>query len=359
MSTTNQVKSNSRLMIVDDEETNIVLLKRLLEIEGYSHVEGYRNPQDALLSYVSHQPDLVILDLQMAEIDGFSFLEQTKQADPARMVPILVLTASTSRDIKIRTLKEGARDFLPKPFDPPEAMARIKNLLEIRFLNKDLQGKNEILEEKVKARTQDLHDSRLEIIQRLSRAAEYRDNETGRHIIRMSRFCEVLARAAGFSNTFCEEILAASPMHDIGKIGIPDSVLLKPGKLNEEEWAVMKTHTQIGADILAGNAFPLLTMGATIALTHHERWDGSGYPNGLKGESIPHEGRIASICDVFDALRSERPYKAAWPLDKALDEIRKQSGVQFDPDLVHYFFKVLPQIIEISERYSDSHTYGA
>jgi putative two-component system response regulator len=234
-----------------------------------------------------------------------------------------------------------------------ELLARVRNLLEVHRYQTHLRRQNVVLEEKVRERTRELHDTRLEIIHRLGRAAEYRDNETGLHIIRMSRYSQTLGRLAGLDDEEADLLLHASPMHDIGKIGIPDRILLKPGKLDPDEWTVMQTHARIGADLLDGHPAPLLRMARDIALTHHEKWDGSGYPDGRRGEEIPLVGRIVAVADVFDALTSARPYKPAWPLEKALDYIRAQRGRHFDPALAGLFLEHLPEFLVIRERYAE------
>jgi putative two-component system response regulator len=252
--------------------------------------------------------------------------------------------------VRIRALESGAKDYLTKPFDPLEVVTRIRNIVEVRLLNEDLRHQNAILEQKVRERTEELRQTRLEIIHRLSRAAEFHDAGTGVHIMRMSQYCALVARAAGLSETRAELVLSASPMHDVGKIGIPDSLLLKPGPLNAEERAAMERHTSIGAELLSGHESPLMRMAAQIALTHHERWDGQGYPQGLAGEDIPLVGRIVSVCDVFDALVSRRPYKPPWPWEQSVREVDDLSGSAFDPDVVHAFHVALPAIQEIMTR---------
>jgi len=289
----------------------------------------------------------------MPEMDGFEVMEQLSKLIDGDYLPVLVLTAQTDTETRLRALEIGAKDFLTKPFDKTEVLQRIYNMLEVRILYNQQRNQSEILEAKVRERTQELSDTRLEIIRRLGRAGEYRDNETGMHVIRMSKSCQRMALAAGLGEEVAEVILNASPMHDVGKIGIPDAILLKPGKLNSEEWEIMKTHSEIGADILSEHSSDMIKMAQHIALTHHEKWDGSGYPNCLKGEEIPIEGRIAAICDVFDALTSDRPYKEAWPVEKAVTFINENSGSHFDPNLVKLFNEILPEILNIRNQYAD------
>ncbi len=268
-------------------------------------------------------------------------------------LPILVLTAATDRGTRLRALELGAKDYLTKPFERLEVLHRIRNLLVVRTQVQERKRQSERLEEMVRERTRELEHTRLEIIHRLSRAGEYRDNETGMHVIRMSKGCQRLALAAGLGEDFSETILFASPMHDVGKIGIPDRVLLKEGPLDPAERDLMERHVEIGHSILGQHADGLLRMASNIVLSHHERWDGTGYPKGLKGEAIPIEGRIAAICDVFDALTSRRSYKAAWPVPDAVAYLRRNAGSHFDPNLVDQFIRILSEILAIRHEHSD------
>lgn len=353
MATEKDIKE-SRILILDDEQTNLTLIEKVLELDGYQNFISTSDSTKAIELYQKHRPHLILLDLNMPVFDGFDVMNQLAAIESEDSFPsILVLTAQIDRDTRIRALNGGAKDYVHKPFDRVELLSRIRNQLEVTLLYEMVQNQNNILEEKVAERTQELQETRLEVIHRLGLAAEYRDNETGLHIIRMSKVSAELARAVGLSNNQCELILNSSPMHDIGKLGIPDSVLLKPGKLDAEEWEIMKTHTKIGAEILSGGDTELLEQARIIALTHHEKWDGSGYPEGLKGEAIPLEGRIVALADVFDALTSERPYKKAWPVEKAVEYIKEMSGSQFDPNLVDIFITILPKVQEISDRYRE------
>ncbi|RJP18985.1 MAG: response regulator [Candidatus Omnitrophota bacterium] len=336
-----------KILIIDDQPQNILLLEKMLKAAQYASVNSTTDSRRAVDLYQEYKPDLVLLDLRMPHMDGFQVMEQLREIEGNSYLPILVLTAQSDRDTRLRALESGAKDFLDKPLDQAEVLARIHNILEIRLLYNELSNQNQILEEKVRIRTKELHDTRLEVIRRLGRAAEYRDDETGEHIIRISRYCAVLARAAGMSDQECDLILHASPMHDIGKIGIPDRIMLKPGKLTPEEWITMKSHTTIGAALLCDGNSELLKTSEEIALTHHEKWDGAGYPHGLKGEEIPLFGRICALADVFDALLSERPYKKSWPLEDAVEEIKCCRENHFDPRLVDIFFEILPMILEI------------
>jgi putative two-component system response regulator len=274
----------------------------------------------------------------MPYMNGFEVIERLQQLIPeGAYIPILVLTADITTEAKQKALSIGARDFITKPFDYVEVLLRIKNLLETRHLHLQIQNQNYELEAKVRKRTQELEASQMEMLDRLAHAAEYRDDDTGEHIKRVGRICNHIATALGLSEQTSELIRLAAPLHDVGKIAIPDSTLLKPARLTPEEFEVVKTHTLIGARMLGDGHSDLMKMAERIALTHHERWDGTGYPAGLAGEEIPIEGRITSVADVFDALTNERPYKAAWSREDALAEIRRQTGKQFDPAVVEVF----------------------
>jgi putative two-component system response regulator len=293
--------------------------------------------------FESFDPDLVCLDLHMSPLDGFGVLEQLASRIPeGSYLPILMLTGDSTDQAKRRALALGARDFLTKPFDTDEAMLRIHNLLLPRFMHLELARHNHRLEHEVAERTRDLEESRLDVLERLVRAAEFRDDATGQHAQRVGLVARRLAERAGLSQPEAELVFRAAPLHDIGKIGIPDSVLLKPGILSPEEFEIMKRHTLVGAEILSGGRTPLMRTAAEIALCHHERWDGGGYPGGLQGAAIPLSARLVALADVFDALTHERPYREAWPLDDVLREMRRQAGMHFDPLLLEHFLE-LPQ----------------
>ncbi len=342
----------AKILIVDDQPANVTLIEKMLDIDGYLNVISTTDPTQVESIYMEQNSDLVLLDLNMPVMDGYEVLSRIREVDPD-YPPIIVLTAQSDRESRIKALDLGARDFLAKPFDRVELMTRIRNMLEVRIMTKAMKNQNIILDGKVKERTQELNDTRLEVIRRLGRAAEYRDDMTGYHIIRMSRYSQQLALAAGMSEQDAETVLNASPMHDIGKIGIPDSVLMKPGKLDPDEWEIMKTHVDIGVEILSGSDFNLMNMAAEIAQSHHEKWDGTGYPGGLVGEDIPLTGRVVAIADVFDALTTERPYKKAWPVDETVAFLKEQSGKHFDPNLVELFLGILPEILQIREHYAE------
>jgi len=265
----------------------------------------------------------------------------------------VILTAQHGQDFLLRALNSGARDFITKPFYCNELLARVRNMLDAQLMHRMLYDQKAVLNEMVQTRTDELRRTRLQVVQQLGRAAEYRDNETGNHILRMSHISALLAKSIGWNEADCELMLHASPMHDIGKIGIPDHILLKPGKFEPEEWEIMKTHAVIGANILEGDDSELMKCAGEIALTHHEKWDGSGYPYGLSGEAIPLVGRIAALADVFDALTSVRPYKEAWTVEAAVDLIKENRGTHFDPDLVTVFLEQLPGILKIRDQFSE------
>ncbi len=342
------------ILIVDDQSTVIILLESMLKSAGYKNIHSTTKSSTVLDLYRNLRPDLMLLDIQMPDVDGFQVMGQLEVANRKNeYLPILVLSAEQDQETRHRALDSGAKDFLNKPFDRIEVLMRIRNILEASLLYKEIRHQNEDLEKRVQERTNELRETQREIVQRLGRAAEFRDTDTGAHISRMSRYSEKLGRAAGLGEEECELILLAMSMHDVGKIGIPDHILLKPGKLTADEWDVMRTHTILGAQLLSGSQSPLLQMGETVALTHHEKWNGTGYPHKLAGHDIPLPGRICAVCDVFDALTSARPYKDAWPIDKALEELRNLSGSHLDPYLVDLFYEILPAILKIQELYPE------
>ncbi len=344
---------SSKILIVDDQPSNVMLLEQILAQEGYTDILTTQRPKEVRKIYQEEKPDLVLLDLNMPELDGFGVMDQLREVETDSYIPVLVLTAVDHPSVRQRALTAGARDFLSKPFDVSEVICRIRNLLEVRILHNRHRNLNQILELQVQERTQELEDTRKEVIYRLGRAGEYRDNETGNHVIRMSQFSYLLAKKMGFEEKKCSLILDASPMHDIGKIGIPDKILLKPGKLDGEEWEIMKTHVIKGVEILSGNDSELIRTARNIAWHHHEKWDGSGYPKGLKGDAISLEGRVVAVADVFDALTSERPYKKAWEIDDALKFMQEQKGRHFQPELIDAFLEIIPDAIKVRDQFAD------
>jgi putative two-component system response regulator len=335
-----EIIQNSRILIIDDRPENVLLLERMLTEAGYRNIRGLTDSRQALVHFSDFSPDLVAIDLRMPHLDGFALLKQLRSRIPdGAFVPILVLTADNSRKSKQEALSLGAKDFITKPLDRDETLLRIYNLLETRWLHAELRAHNETLEERVRERTRQLEEAQLEILQRLALAAEYRDDCTGQHTHRVGDLAALLAEAIGLPPEEVVLIHKAAPFHDIGKIGIPDQILLKPGKLTEDEYKHIRTHTDIGRIILSGSKFPILRTAERIALYHHERWDGTGYYQ-LKGAAIPIEARIVSVVDVFDVITHSRPYKQAESADTALELIRQERERQFDPELVDAFFEL-------------------
>jgi len=344
----------ANILIVDDEPANVKLLQKILQRKGYQNVHCTTDSREVKALCQTINFDAYLLDIRMPHLDGYDVMDMLTKRFAGDYLPVLVLTAQTDRDTRLKALESGAKDFLTKPFDQLEALTRIYNLLEVRLMHNKIRNQNKSLEDTVRQRTAELYETRMEVINRLGLAAEYRDNETGNHIIRMSRYAQLLALAYGLPKDEADTILNAAPMHDIGKIGIPDKVLLKPGKLDKDEWEIMQNHVNIGAEILSGHESGLMETAKLIALHHHEKWDGSGYPAGLKGNEISIEGRICAIVDVFDALMSERPYKKAWPLEKALTLIDEEAGKHFDPNLAPLMRKIMPEVLEIMALFSDA-----
>jgi putative two-component system response regulator len=347
----------AKILVVDDQEVSIRLITEILSKAGYTNIITTTNPLEVKSLYLALNPDLLILDLYMPDLDGIQVMNQLRGLSDDSYLPIIVISTEENQEVRFLALQSGAKDFLQKPYDRVEALIRIRNLIEVRMLHNEVVNQNRLLEDKVLERTQELNDTQLDVIQRLARAVEYRDSETGMHIIRMSHYAACLASKIGLTMQECEMILKASPLHDIGKIAIPDSILRKKGFLTPEEWEIMKTHTLIGEKLLSGSASALLNLAKEIALTHHEKWDGTGYPHGLKGERIPLVGRICCISDVFDALTTERPYKQAWTFEKSMEEIEKRSGTHFDPFLIKCFKEISSQILHIKEKYGEDPTH--
>ena len=321
-----------RLLLVDDEPTNLQVLRHVLQADYrlLFATDGARALQVAR----EQLPQLILLDIMMPGMDGYAVCRALK-ADPATAgIPVIFITALNDSQDETAGFDVGAVDYLTKPVSPPVVRARVRTHLSL-------------------VRMDELRETRLQIVQRLGRAAEYKDNETGMHVIRMSHFSQQLALAAGCSPAWAEDLLNAAPMHDVGKIGIPDAVLRKPGPLDADEWATMRRHPEIGAEIIGEHPSGVLQLAREIALAHHEKWDGSGYPRGLAGEAIPLSARIVAIADVFDALTTRRPYKEPWPVQDALDHIAAQAGKHFDPALVALFAPLLPQLLEIRARWAE------
>ena len=321
-----------RLLLVDDEPTNLQVLRHVLQADYrlLFATDGERALQVAR----EQRPDLVLLDIMMPHMDGYAVCCALKADAATASIPVIFITALTDSQDETAGFDVGGVDYLTKPVSPPVVRARVRTHLSL-------------------VRMDELRETRLQIVQRLGRAAEYKDNETGLHVIRMSHFSQLLALAAGCSPAWAEDLLNAAPMHDVGKIGIPDAVLRKPGPLDADEWATMRRHPEIGAEIIGEYPSGVLQLAREIALAHHEKWDGSGYPRGLAGEAIPLSARIVAIADVFDALTTRRPYKEPWPVQDALDHIAAQAGKHFDPALVALFAPLLPQLLEIRARWAE------
>ncbi len=327
--------ASARILIVDDQSQNLTLLTRLLNSSGYSRVDTTVDPQEVMGRLRRSQPDLLILDLHMPGLDGFTLLDLMRDLlPPAGQLPVLVVTGDRDPAVKQRALELGARDFVAKPFNPVEVVLRIGNLLETRALHRQLLEQNRTLESIVRMRTLELEEARQEMLDRLARAAEYRDDDTGGHARRVGELAGRLARTMGLPPDEAELIYRSAPLHDVGKVGVPDAVLLKTGPLTESEFAVIKMHTVIGAEILSGSQEPLLRTAEQIARSHHERWDGRGYPSGLAGTDIPLAGRITAVADAFDVMTHDRRHVAALTEAAALNEVVSQRGRQFDPAVV-------------------------
>ncbi len=339
---TSRTFKNARILIVDDEPNNVDLLRRLLERAGFHRIESTNDSREAVDRYTSFRPDLILLDLHMPHRDGLQVMDDLNQVAEASYLPILMLTGDDTQEAKREALSRGAKDFLNKPFHSDEVLLRIGTLLETRFLYLQIQSQNQMLEAKVRDRTRELEAAQIEIIERLARAAEFRDDNTGQHTERVGQMAALLAKEIGLPETQVSLIRRAAPLHDVGKIGIPDSILLKLGKLTAEEFTLVKTHTTIGARILSGSRFTILRLAEEIASNHHERWDGEGYV-GIVGSAIPLAGRIVAVADVYDALTQKRPYKAAWSVGDAIAEIDRQRNLQFDPTLVDAFMRIIEQ----------------
>ena len=334
-----------KVLIVDDIKTNLDILISTL---GGEYKLGVATNGKMAIDYIkSNHPDLVLLDVMMPGLNGFEVCHKLKKDPITSDIPIIFITAVNAPADKAKGFELGAVDYITKPFDAIEVKARVETHLNLKLHQEALKNHNIILEEKVRERTKELVETKIEILERLCLAAEYRDNDTGKHIKRLRAYCRIMGEALGLEFAECNNISLASSMHDIGKIGIPDPILFKQGNLTKKEMSIMRTHTTIGARILSEGKSELLQIAETISLTHHEKWNGTGYPNGLKKEEIPLVGRIVGICDVFDALISERPYKKAWPVEKAFEEIQSKSGTHFDPKLVRLFVKSKEEFSEI------------
>jgi putative two-component system response regulator len=369
------VASQAKVMVVDDESTNVKIVRRLLELAGYTRFVTTTDSTTAVTLLRDERPDVVLLDLMMPQVSGLDILSEVRFDDELSFIPIVILTAAADRETKLRALELGATDFLGKPLDPSELVARVRNVLAVKAYQDRLQNYSKDLEAAVRQRTAELEASRQDVTHCLARAAEYRDDDTGYHIIRVGKYARLLGEALGMSEGDAEIFEQAAQLHDVGKIGIPDAVLLKPGKLTSEEFKIMKSHcqvgqhilnpvtsdeeqiirkhTEVGAKILEVGTSPVLEMAEKIALTHHEWWDGTGYPGRLAGDDIPLVGRLTAVADVFDALSSKRCYKDAFSIDKCFEIMRSERGTHFDPKVLDMFLTLRPQVEEIQRTYVD------
>ena len=349
-------EEKSTILIIDDDMRNTRLLEAQLKAEGYETQVAFSG-EEGLKLIASKLPDLILLDIMMPGMSGHDVAGKLKLDERTKAIPIIMVSALEDRDSRLRSLHMGAEEFLTKPVDRAELWVRVRNMLRLKEYQNFLAHHNRLLEEQVAERTKELSDAYRETIYLMTRAAEFKDEETGAHVQRISYYCLDIAEELGMDATFCDLIFHASPMHDIGKIAIPDAILLKPGGFMAEEWAVMKGHAAFGAKILEQGRSPYARMGAEIALAHHERWDGSGYPDGTRGEAIPFPARLMNIADQYDALRSRRPYKPPFPHERAHEIItqgdgRTQPG-HFDPQVLDAFVKCAERWRDIFDNMAD------
>jgi putative two-component system response regulator len=368
----NSAIKKAKIMIVDDEQLVIRVVRRFLASEGYTNFLTVTDSRQAFERIRKEKPDIVLLDIMMPHVSGIDLLQIRQQDTIVKHIPFIILSANSEKTIKREALKLGATDFLAKPVDAVDLVLRVQNSLIVKQHQDQLTHYAVELEKQVQQRTRQIDASREQIIHCLAKAAEFRDNETGAHVIRVGKYAAVIAKQLGFGPNYCRQIELAAQLHDVGKIGIPDSILLNPGKLTREEFDVMKEHCRLGCQIMEplaraelsdlkqnggkSNDTPMLALAANIARTHHEKWDGTGYPDGLKGEEIPIEGRITTVADVYDALCSERPYKPKFPREKCLEIMLSERGTRFDPQVLDVFFERLDIIDQIGNFHKDVHS---
>ncbi|WP_018605699.1 HD domain-containing phosphohydrolase [Uliginosibacterium gangwonense] len=341
------------IVIVEDTPVNLVLMQNLVKRLGDHDCKLFSEPELGLAWCMADAPDLIIVDYMMPRMDGLEFIRHCRASEQLGNLPILMVTAAADKEIRYAALEAGATDFLTKPIDKNEFNPRVRNMLALRESMIAETRRADLLAEEVRKATEEIHARERETVMRLAKAAEFRDPETGYHILRMASYSAAIARQIGLPPPMVEQLLQAAPMHDVGKLGTPDHILLKPGKLTPEEFEIMRQHTVIGYEILKNSTSPVLQLAAEIALTHHEKFDGSGYPHAQQGEAIPISGRIVAVADVFDALTSVRPYKQAWDLDVARNYVMEQTGSHFDPACTEAFDACWEEILEIHAKYRD------
>lgn len=342
------------IVIIDDTPFNITLMEGIITAIAQTKTISFTNPVVGLAWCLKHEPDLIVLDYAMPEMNGVEVIQKLRAEHHLMDTPILMVTASTERQIRYDALKQGANDFINKPIDRYEFEPRVRNMLALRQAHLATRDRASLLQQEVSKAVAGIYERERETVMRLARAAEFRDPETGSHIQRMAYYSDIIARELGLDSDWRHTLLFASPMHDVGKLGIPDRILFKPATLTPEEMAIMQQHTTIGYSILNDSTSPVLQMAASIALSHHEKYDGTGYPNSLHGEDIPIEGRIVAAADVVDALASRRPYKEPWPMPKIEDYLKAHRGTHFDARCVDALLDCMPEIIAINERYNDT-----
>jgi two-component system response regulator RpfG len=346
--------ARNTVMVVDDQSTGRAILEQVVRsLDERVAVEGFARPVDAVVWATRHVADLVLVDYMMPDMDGIEFVKRLRALPGYEHVPMVMVTVHDDRKVRYAALDAGITDFLTKPVDARECLARCRNLLTLRRQQLALEDRRRLLEHMVEDATREVREREKETLLRLARAGEFRDEETGYHLIRMARYSRLIAAAIGLDRDEAETVELAAPLHDIGKIGIPDQILLKPAKLDDAEWQVMRRHPLIGHEILKGSASKYVRMGALIALGHHEKFDGTGYPNGLVADHIPLCARIVAVADVYDALTSPRPYKPAWPAERAFQYLAAQRGRHFDPRLVDAFISLRREITEFQSQWQD------